>query len=229
MKRGVPPTPLKARTGLFTPPGKRSLAFANSFSDRSVFMVLSLGACVTVSNAAARSPGVRRPRLLAPLADRLDVGPDRVRVRVDGQRVPVQLERALEAAGLRVDEGLSLERARHQLRARLAVDERLERGQRRVVALLERPRLGGEELRLVGERVRRPLLAQDARLGAGLSTVPEVEVGARHLELVARRLWRVGGGDVGVLRDGGERVAEALAVDVADWIARASRASLPPG
>jgi hypothetical protein len=32
MKRGVPPTPLKARTGLFTPPGKSSFAFAKSFS-----------------------------------------------------------------------------------------------------------------------------------------------------------------------------------------------------
>jgi len=38
MKRGVPPTPLKARTGELTPPGKRVLALAKSFSERSVFM-----------------------------------------------------------------------------------------------------------------------------------------------------------------------------------------------
>src|ERR1700682_430301 len=37
MKSGSPPTPLKARTGLFTPPGKRPQARANSRCDASVF------------------------------------------------------------------------------------------------------------------------------------------------------------------------------------------------
>src|SRR5882672_5343653 len=37
MKTGSPPTPLKARTGEFTPPGKRPLARASSRRDFSVF------------------------------------------------------------------------------------------------------------------------------------------------------------------------------------------------
>ena len=31
MKRGVPPTPLNARTGLFTPPGNSVLAFSKIY------------------------------------------------------------------------------------------------------------------------------------------------------------------------------------------------------
>src|SRR5436309_2955163 len=43
MKRGVPPTPRKARTGLFTPPGITCWAAANSSVERAVF------ACTGVS------------------------------------------------------------------------------------------------------------------------------------------------------------------------------------
>src|SRR4051812_36044349 len=44
MKSGSPPTPLKARTGLLTPPGKRSFARACSRREASVFTSLLLAA-----------------------------------------------------------------------------------------------------------------------------------------------------------------------------------------
>src|SRR5713226_7927742 len=40
MKSGSPPTPLKARTGLFTPPGNSDLARAYSRAEASVFMMV---------------------------------------------------------------------------------------------------------------------------------------------------------------------------------------------
>ena len=54
MKRGVPPTALKARTGEFTPPGVTALARANRASDR------SWSHRAIVSEAANRTASVQR-------------------------------------------------------------------------------------------------------------------------------------------------------------------------
>ncbi|GAA0517061.1 hypothetical protein GCM10008937_25710 [Deinococcus depolymerans] len=68
MKRGVPPTLRKARTGLFTPPGVTARARANSASDcavgagrtaetGSVFMTLTLAE----AREASADPGTQKP------------------------------------------------------------------------------------------------------------------------------------------------------------------------
>ena len=55
MKRGVPPTARKARTGEFTPPGVTAQARANSASDRS-------GVTGPIVSEGANQPAIAVPR-----------------------------------------------------------------------------------------------------------------------------------------------------------------------
>src|SRR5438046_3056924 len=54
MKTGAPPTALKARTGEFTPPGKRRLARSNSAADWGRFsLAISVGLLAVAAAAVA--------------------------------------------------------------------------------------------------------------------------------------------------------------------------------
>src|SRR5580693_5833871 len=102
MKRGVPPTALKARTGEFTPPGMTAQASSNSFAEASVCTSSSVPAAATgftTGCSCCASTSVRwqlepRPR---PNAGKVERWPRLV-------RKPLFL--SFDDGGLSVDRGL---------------------------------------------------------------------------------------------------------------------------
>src|SRR5688572_13211470 len=61
MNRGVPPTALKARTGLLTPPGMTCRARSKSFADRGVFLKSMRSPVPIAPRRAATCPPYHAP------------------------------------------------------------------------------------------------------------------------------------------------------------------------